>query len=60
MEAEFYKMLENKLKTLKRRTKLFNLLKNELSRQGYWKNKARRIPARDELKKNIQKTYTDL
>ena len=33
--------LEDKLKQLKRRTKLYNLLKNELSKQGYWKNKPR-------------------
>ena len=38
---EHYIWLSNELKDLKRRTKLFNLLKNELSRLGHWKNKAR-------------------
>ena len=33
--------LQAKLKTLKRRTLLFNLLKKELSGYGYWKNKVR-------------------
>ena len=38
MEANFYKILENELKTLKRRTKLFQILKRELTKQGYWRN----------------------
>lgn len=38
---DHYNWLINELKTLKRRTKLFDILKKELSNQGYWKNKAR-------------------
>ena len=41
IRADFYKILENELKTLKRHTKLYYLLKTELSKHGYWKNKAR-------------------
>ena len=40
-ETDFLELLENELKTLKRRTKLFDLLKKELTKLGYWKNKAR-------------------
>ena len=39
-DYEAYEWLEEQLKTLRRRTKLFNMLKKELSYHGYWKNKA--------------------
>jgi hypothetical protein len=41
---DHYEWLENELKTLKRRTKLFIMLKKELSYHGYWRNKSRGNP----------------
>ena len=40
-EQQHYDWLANKVRDMRRRTKLFKLLKSELSSLGYWKNKAR-------------------
>ena len=40
-DKEGLEWLEKKLKALKRRTILFDLLKHELNIKGYWKNKPR-------------------
>jgi hypothetical protein len=38
---EFYKLLEKKLKNMKRHHKIFRFLKKELLKKGYWKNHKR-------------------
>ena len=40
----FYNILERELLNLNTRSKLFKILKRELLRLGYWKNKARGKP----------------
>ena len=40
-DQQHYDWLTDKLRSLKRRTKIFKLLKEELGALGYWKNKKR-------------------
>jgi len=43
-EKKFYILLRDKLSRMNRRTKLFKILKEELTLQGYWKNLPRGNP----------------
>ena len=51
-EQEHYDWLADKLRTMRRRTKIFNLLKKELTASGYWKNKPRGDGGKQQGRKN--------
>ena len=60
MEEAFYKILEQKLDKMTRKTRLYLILKEKLSEKGYWKKKKRGNFKKGLEKMSLKRAYPDV